>query len=95
MLFSRLNLLKKLEWRHCEGGKRNVRGRNLKARAISSLLPGGQILCHRTKKWKYICGLFANCVVDTGSKFATELSKTLARLVEKFAAGVVDTGGVP
>jgi hypothetical protein len=49
MLLSRLNLLKKLEWRHCEGGKRNVRGRNLKARAISSLLPGGQILGHRTK----------------------------------------------
>jgi hypothetical protein len=61
----------------------------LKAHAISSLLPGGQILGHRTQKWKYICGLFANGVVDTGSKFATELSTTLARLVEKFAAGAV------
>ncbi len=50
MLLSRLNLLKKLEGRHCKGGKRNARGRTLKACAISSLLPGGQILGCRDSK---------------------------------------------
>jgi hypothetical protein len=46
--------------------------------------------------------LFAIGVVYTGGKFAVgfvdtdgNLSTTLAKLVEKFAAGVVDTGGAP
>ncbi len=36
--------------------------------------------------------LFAAGIVDTGGKFAT-VSKTLAKMVEKFATGVPDTGG--
>jgi hypothetical protein len=40
--------------------------------------------------------LFATSVIDTVSKFAAGgVSSTLAKLVAKFAAGVVDTGGAP
>jgi hypothetical protein len=44
--------------------------------------------------------LFATSVVDTGGKFAAggnlpPVSTTLVKLVAKFAAGVVDTGGQP
>ncbi len=39
-----------------------------------------------------IVSLFATGLVYTDGKFAT-LSTTLAKLVEKFAAGVVDAGG--
>jgi hypothetical protein len=37
--------------------------------------------------------LFATGVIDTGGKFATSVSITLAKLVAKFATSVVDTGG--
>jgi hypothetical protein len=38
--------------------------------------------------------LVATCIVDTSGKFATGIA-TLAKLVAKFAAGVIDTSGAP
>jgi hypothetical protein len=42
---------------------------------------------------------FAACVVDTGGNLPpvslTQVSTTLAKLVAKFAAGVIDTSGAP
>jgi hypothetical protein len=43
----------------------------------------------------YTCGKFASAVIDTGGNLPpaslTPVSTTLAKLVEKFAAGVFDT----
>jgi hypothetical protein len=38
--------------------------------------------------------LFATCVVDSGGKIATGINYA-RKMVEKFATGVVDTGGAP
>jgi hypothetical protein len=40
----------------------------------------------------YAAGVVAIGVVDTGGKFATGINN-ISKLVAKFAAGVVDTGG--
>jgi hypothetical protein len=58
--------------------------------------------CHR---FRYTSGKFAAGVVDTSGNLPTALlttmanlppvSTTLAKLVEKFVAGVIDTGGAP
>ncbi len=57
-------------------------------KVVSSLIIA-PIVCHRCKRHRW---QFATGIVDTSGKFALPpVSTTLAKRVEKFAAGVVDT----